>query len=346
MASVAYPQISATCSVRNLIAPDGASESDKSRLFELCHLNRRKQKGKDSLELRAQMANLGNSAYYSFVGEDGILKKPLKNSEFLIAWCLKFEGHESAVPVGWFTAAPPGQKELDVMLLPPAPQPVVYDMPSVPPVDADDVQAAQSYFQKPLSYRDMKEPGLFEKQKQVLQDSAMHGQRFSTDDAALTVMMQSKQDMRSLSKEDKLEFKLLLKPCMDISMWKGYDPDDHDKNAAYYEPWYKRMVPSSAAVDDTLNKYQEYCRLVHNRDAVPVTSCEDLRAFYEWFVVRMQNINSGAIVIGRSWKHIASMVYFHGYITPEEWREGGFPDPNIHFTFKQDTMRTAKANGR
>ena len=47
-----------------------------------------------------------------------------------------------------------------------------------------------------------------------------------------------------------------MKPCMDISMWKGYNPDDHDKNAAYYEPWYKRMVPSSAAVDDTLNKYQ------------------------------------------------------------------------------------------
>lgn len=89
---------------------------------------------------------------------------------------------------------------------------------------------------------------------------------------------------------------------------------------------------------------QEYCRLVHNRDAVPVTSCENLRAFYEWFVVRMQNIDSGAIVIGRSWKHIASMVYFHGYITPEEWREGGFPDPNNHFTFKQDVMRTAKAN--
>ena len=134
MASVAYPQISATCSVRNPIPPDGASESDKSRLFELCHLNRRKQKGKDSLELRAQTANLGNSAYYSFMGEDGILKKPLKNSEILIAWCLKFEERESAVPVGWFTAAPPGQKELDVMLLPPAPQPVVYDMPSVPPV--------------------------------------------------------------------------------------------------------------------------------------------------------------------------------------------------------------------
>ena len=62
----------------------------------------------------------------------------------------------------------------------------------------------------------------------------------------------------SCSKEDKLEFKLLqqLKLCMDISMWKDYDPDDHDKNASYYEPWYKRLVPSSAAVDDALNKYQ------------------------------------------------------------------------------------------
>ena len=60
------------------------------------------------------------------------------------------------------------------------------------------MQAAQSYFQKPLSYRDMKEPGLFEKQKQVLQDSAMHGERFSTDDAALTVLMQMKQDIHNL----------------------------------------------------------------------------------------------------------------------------------------------------
>ena len=91
MASLAYPQLVGICSVRNPIPPDGASESDKSMLFELCKLNRRKQKGKDSLELRAQMANLGNSAYYSFMGEDGIVKKPLKNSECLIAWCLQYQ---------------------------------------------------------------------------------------------------------------------------------------------------------------------------------------------------------------------------------------------------------------
>ncbi|KAL3153150.1 hypothetical protein ABBQ38_011903 [Trebouxia sp. C0009 RCD-2024] len=115
--------------------PDGASESDKNRLFELCNLRHCKQKGKDSLELRGQEANLGNSAYYIFFApEAGVKKRLLKNKEFLIAWCLRHEGRESAVPAGWFMAAPPGQKELDVMLLPPAPQPVVYDMPSVPPV--------------------------------------------------------------------------------------------------------------------------------------------------------------------------------------------------------------------
>ncbi len=91
---------------------------------------------------------------------------------------------------------------------------------------------------------------------------------------------------------------------------------------------------------------QEYCRLVHHREAVPVTSIEELKAFYEWFVRRIQENDSGTVVIGRSWKHIASMVYFHGYITPEEWREGGFPDPNSHFTFRQDTMRVAKAHGK
>ena len=63
MATVAYPQISATCSVRNPIPPDGASESDKSMLFELCRLNRRKQKGKDSrvaslLDVCVRIANM------------------------------------------------------------------------------------------------------------------------------------------------------------------------------------------------------------------------------------------------------------------------------------------------
>lgn len=137
MTSVAYQKITATCSVRNPVPPEAASESDKSRLFELCRLRHCKQKGKDSLQLRGEMANLGNSAYHNFMGEDGITKKPLKNKEFLIAWTLRFEGRDSAVPAGWLTAAPPYVKELgpfDAIPLPvAAPQPVVYDMPSVPP---------------------------------------------------------------------------------------------------------------------------------------------------------------------------------------------------------------------
>lgn len=79
---------------------------------------------------------------------------------------------------------------------------------------------------------------------------------------------------------------------------------------------------------------------------MPVKSCKELQAFYDWFVTRVEKNDTGAQVIGRSWKHIASMVYLHGYVTPEEWREGGFPDPNSHYTFKQDTMRTAKANSK
>ncbi len=60
----------------------------------------------------------------------------------------------------------------------------------------------------------------------------------------------------SCSQEDKDLFAVLLKPCMDISMWKGYDAADHSKNAAYYEIWYKRLVAAGATIKDTFNKYQ------------------------------------------------------------------------------------------
>ena len=62
--------------------------------------------------------------------------------------------------------------------------------------DVDDVQATQSYLQKPLSH--MREPGVFEKHKQVLQDSAIQGDRFSTSTDALTNMMEMKRNRRSL----------------------------------------------------------------------------------------------------------------------------------------------------
>ena len=137
MAFVAYQQITSTCNARKPIPPEGASESDRSRLFELCGLLRCYQKGKDSLETRARLAKLGGSAYHYGFNAKGKKEKVLKNSEFLVAQCLLSEGRESAVPVGWQVAAPKGVNYLDIHPGMPAqavmPRPVVYDMPSVPP---------------------------------------------------------------------------------------------------------------------------------------------------------------------------------------------------------------------
>jgi len=64
--------------------------------------------------------------------------------------------------------------------------------------DTEDVQAAERYFDQPLSYRDMQEPGLFEKHKQVLLDSTIQGERFSTGTDGLTVVMQMKRNSHNL----------------------------------------------------------------------------------------------------------------------------------------------------
>ena len=115
--------------------PQGASESDVSRLFELCGLKRRAQKGKDSLQARVGSAKVRGLNYTK--DEKGDKCQILKNSEFVIAQLLLSEGRASAVPVGWSQAAPIRQPYLEISTAMPvqaaAPQPVVYDMPSVPP---------------------------------------------------------------------------------------------------------------------------------------------------------------------------------------------------------------------
>ncbi len=135
MAPVVYQQITATCNAHNPIPPEGASESDRSRLFELCGLKRTYQKDKDSLQTRARLAKL-KGAYYT-KDEQGNKCQILKNSEFLVAQCLLSEGRASAVPVGWLQVAPIRMNYLEISSAMPAqavvPQPVVYDMPSVPP---------------------------------------------------------------------------------------------------------------------------------------------------------------------------------------------------------------------
>ncbi|DBA92034.1 TPA: hypothetical protein ACH3X2_003759 [Trebouxia sp. C0005] len=206
MASLASRQITATCDVRNPIPPEGASEADRSKLFELCGLLRSHQPGKDSLQARCRSAKL-RGLYYTKDGE-GNKRQILKNSESLIAQVLLAEGRASAVPAGWLQAAPMQQAYLDISSAMPveaaAPRPVVHDMPSVPPPDAEAVQAAKAYFDQPLSYRNITVEHAM--QKQVLEDSFLIGERFASSKDALTALMQLKQNIGGLSREDKKLF--------------------------------------------------------------------------------------------------------------------------------------------
>ena len=121
---------------KNPVPREGASESDKSRLFELCGLRRTVQPDKDSLQTRAPQAKL-RGLYYTKDAK-GNKCQILKNNEFLVAHCLLSEGRASAIPTGWLRAAPIGDSYLDLspttVPQPVVSQPVVYDMPSVPPV--------------------------------------------------------------------------------------------------------------------------------------------------------------------------------------------------------------------
>ena len=65
-------------------------------------------------------------------------------------------------------------------------------------MDTEVVQAARAYFAKPLSYRDMQEPGEYAEHKQVLADAALVGKRFSSSADALTALMELKQNIRGL----------------------------------------------------------------------------------------------------------------------------------------------------
>ena len=133
MCDVAYSPITACSNVRDPVPPSGASSADVAKLQELCDLACKrytKQKGKDTLELRAEQAGMANSAYYTQRAGGKQTKKRLKNREFLIAHILVAEGRKSAVPVGWYKPAPEGVTELPSLK---QPQAVVYDMPSAPP---------------------------------------------------------------------------------------------------------------------------------------------------------------------------------------------------------------------
>ena len=88
MAAVACSPITACSNVRDPVPPADASSADVARLRELCDLACKRhtvQPGKDTLELRAKQAGMGNSAYYTERAKGRQTKKRIKNKEFLVA---------------------------------------------------------------------------------------------------------------------------------------------------------------------------------------------------------------------------------------------------------------------
>lgn len=56
------------------------------------------------------------------------------------------------------------------------------------------------------------------------------------------------------------EYQLLVKDCLDIRHWRGYDTSSEADRRAYYTEWYPRFVVDSingsALKDNSLNRYQ------------------------------------------------------------------------------------------
>ena len=186
-----------------------------------------------------------------------------------------------------------------------------------------------------------------------------------------------------MSDEERKATVLLRKPCLDITMWAGYDPNDSQKNIDYYKFWYKQFVASpghgNATMDDTFNKYQarlvfaavtacsdlqclsfctdillllflkqERSRSARQGFVGPITCIQDLLDFYAWYAQRMSNNGSGAVTVSRSWEHISLLGYFHGYIKASEWQRGRYiPAEAMHgITFRREITRQANINAK
>ena len=64
--------------------------------------------------------------------------------------------------------------------------------------DTEAVQGARAYFDQPLSYKNMTETREYAKQKQVLEDSVLIGERFASSKDALTALTELKQNIGGL----------------------------------------------------------------------------------------------------------------------------------------------------
>ncbi|KAL0018011.1 hypothetical protein WJX79_004676 [Trebouxia sp. C0005] len=339
--------------------PAGASESDAARFLQLCDLARRrfrKQPGKESLEQAAQDAGLKGDVYYTGPKpwEPKATYKILQPREVVVAKILEKEGRLTAIPAGWLTV-PPVVLKWPKGLTPPAA--VSADSQAAPQEestgsDSVEVQQATAFMAEYKSHRDLQEPGQYALYRNVVQEQSKGGSTFCAYKDPLARLAYIKENLSSVSSEDRNLTVLLRKPCLDITMWAGYDPKDSQKNLDYYKTWNKRFVASpehgNNTVDDIYNKYQDWSRSVRKGFVGPITCIQDLLDFYVWYAQRMSSIANGALTVSRSWEHISLLGYFHGYIKASEWQQGRYiPAEAMHgITFRRDVTRQANINAK
>ena len=57
----------------------------------------------------------------------------------------------------------------------------------------------------------------------------------------------------SLGDEERNLTQILRKECLDIAMWAGFDPENHQKNLDYFNEWQIHFLASAGCGDPTRN---------------------------------------------------------------------------------------------
>ncbi|KAL0033260.1 hypothetical protein WJX77_000951 [Trebouxia sp. C0004] len=196
------------------------------------------------------------------------------------------EGRMAAIPAGWLTVPPVVLKDPREPTPPISTDSQASTQGDSAASDPAEVQRAAAFMAGYKSYRDLQEPGQYALYKNAVQEQITGGSTICTCEDPLAKLAYIKANLRSVSFEERNMTVLLRKPCLDISMWAGYDPNDGQKNLNYYKTWQERFVVTpnngNATMNDTYNKYQEWSRSARNGFVGPITCIQDLLDFYSW----------------------------------------------------------------
>ncbi|DBA81808.1 TPA: hypothetical protein ACH3X1_007535 [Trebouxia sp. C0004] len=254
--------------------------------------------------------------------------------EVVVARIMEQEGRMAAIPAGWLTVPPVVLKDPREPTPPISTDSQASTQGDSAASDPAEVQRAAAFMAGYKSYRDLQEPGQYALYKNAVQEQITGGSTICTCEDPLAKLAYIKANLRSVSFEERNMTVLLRKPCLDISMWAGYDPNDGQKNLNYYKTWQERFV--------------EWSRSARNGFVGPITCIQDLLDFYSWYAQRIRNRDSGAVTVSRSWEHISLLGYFHGYIKASEWQQGRYISAEaMHgISFRRDITRQANINAK